>query len=84
MPPQRDSGSQAKYESPKNENPTSNDYPASWDNIELTEGSQEYIEATRHAVNDADEYELEELCRKDPTVKKLVELFDCEMIMSTN
>mgnify|MGYP000465863065 CR=1 FL=1 len=54
-------------------------YPVAWDDITLDEDSQEYHEATKQAINDAAPDELEQLCRRDPTVKKLINLFDGEV-----
>lgn len=68
---EKDNGSESKFE---------NGYPKAWDNISLDEDSQEYIEATRHAMNDAGPDELEELCKRDPTVQKLINLFDGEIV----
>lgn len=75
----RDKATESKFDVELNDK----GYPKSWDDINLDEGSQEYKEATRHAVNDATEEELEELCRKDPTVKKLISMFDGEVKTAT-
>jgi hypothetical protein len=72
--PQRDNGSQAKYETKKLKK-----YPESWDNIkEPKNGTIEHQEATLHMMNDANETELQELMRRDPVVASLVEIFDAE------
>lgn len=66
----RDKASQSKFKK---------GYPDEWDEVTLNEDDPEYIEATRHAINDADEDELKELCKRDPIVQKLVNLFDGEV-----
>jgi len=58
-------------------------YPSAWDDIQLDEDSQEYKEATKQAINDVAPDELAELCRRDPTVKKLISMFDGEVTTAT-
>lgn len=71
----KDKAAESKFE---------NGYPDSWDEVQLTEGTEQYKEATRHAINDADEDELKELCKRDPIVKKMIELFDGEVTTTDN
>ena len=76
--PDRDQRSEGKYGS-SNSRP----YPENWDSVRIDPESPEYLEATRHALNDANESELKELCRKDPTVRKLMNLFDGEVMAAS-
>jgi hypothetical protein len=92
-----DNGSQSEYESRKNDNPApygmspftgevfdKRGYPGEWDNIQLDENDPVYHEATRHVINDADEDELKELTERDPTIERMINLFDGEVKTATD
>jgi len=60
-------------------------YPTEWDDIKApVPGSREDVESARHTINDAEPDELKELMKKDPILKELYELFDCELSRETD